>query len=267
MPAASKSLFFEYHRTKVGRTARGQPAQIGREWVAKSPAQRVAWVGAYKETKEARKAVTAQKHVVNHDAWPAVNAQRTAIQATQRPDEDAYYTLFWQVDAAKRECQDMKACYERLATAWTDLRRLEGAQPQPHPRSTAYSAAKAIQARTSRTNVNQAIAQLDAIRIRPPVPQDPVNGEARIPEELLPGGGLQAITQEREDADAANGNVGLAGVAGGTWLAKDTIFGGQSRGTVWLNFDHNDRLVDVSVVSTPPYFKLICENLLMGIET
>lgn len=245
MPASTRKLFIDYERDEVGRRARGQPAQIKREWDAKSPAERAAWVDAYNETELAKVAVTHRRRVVNRDRI-TVNTERTAIQGRQRPARHVYTGFFQRTKDVIQQCKLLQTCYQRLETAWTQLRNLENGQPLPNHQSLAHAAFKTAWALNRKTHVDTMMARLNGFLIRPPVPQDPVNGEARMPEEWLPGRDIRALNHLREDADEADGNVGLPGAGAGTWIAKDRMGGGQSRGTVWLHFDNHNTLNDVS---------------------
>ena len=237
MPRRTRALFIDY-QTSI-RPGATRP-QILRDWSLKTPAERTAWTDTY--------LVVMQQNTAMQNGWLPCHNAVNAVNAIQivRNVQEFQETC----DIAERRSLRLSELYRRVALAWRDLHNVELAQPGQAPLSLAHAINEANRADRNQNASANSAARIRIFRNKPPLPPDE-NGSPKMKKRLCDVKGRQLLNARARGrgihADIENARVGLQQPGNGTWVAQRKFSGGMATGWLWLQFDDNDRIVDVSM--------------------
>jgi hypothetical protein len=218
---------------------------ITAEWNAKSAAEKSAWSKARNAERKQRDKVAAQQwdaDIARNDLNNDYNADVIVINTV------ADYEQFQErVDSVQNQYDDLKPEYDRWAELWQDLHDAESAHANAYAPSLAFALRERSRKLQWIDRCEDQMRLLNSLLETPPVAQDP-QGRPRMPEHWLPRRRRWQILQARNVQRARDGHrPGLVGSDNQTWRVGATFGGGQSYGTLWLQFDdRTDTIVDVS---------------------
>ena len=131
--------------------------------------------------------------------------------------------------------------------AWQALEELEGTHPIPSAASLAHAVGQVNRCEVARRAQENLILRYQQASNTPPCPPNS-HGDRKMPEDWyrpeFSGGPRDRKLYPR--SVAASVTVGLQPPGPGKWVARKDLSGGQGLGWLWLCFDANDTIRDVS---------------------
>jgi hypothetical protein len=241
-PQITRGHFLRHRNAILPGTADQRPFM--REWNAKTPAQKTEWLERF------HAAEAADLQLVNAQNTAATDVATVDNQAANLVNvggsEDDYQQFFDDIAQARTTLEQLRLRARTARTRWDLFRVQERTHPQVNPQAAVHATAQATARLQEAQRATSEQGRLERMRATPPVPNDPNTGVARLPARwVINEDALRYRTLEHQKA---TNDVGMAGFYSGMWEPYKSMGdrGGMGETTLWLHFDDNDVVIDVS---------------------